>query len=118
MPTELTGRSDLAENRMARGMTLWSIESSTRIGRHFLEAIEAEDFTRLPGGVYTVSYLRQYARATGFDESALIRRYFERHGAKPEEASSEGQSPQWLRGWKPLRGVFEHLFSRESRNHA
>jgi len=114
MATHGSRSSDLAENRLAKGMTLWSIESSTRIGLHFLEAIEAGDFNQLPGGVYTTSYLRQYARATGFDESALLRRYFELSEPKAEAVASRGPAPQWLRGWNSLRVLVRHVFGNRA----
>jgi len=39
------------------------IASSTRISPLYFRAIEAEDFAQLPGGIYAVSYIRQYAAA-------------------------------------------------------
>jgi hypothetical protein len=39
------------------------------------EAIEAEDFAQLPAGIYALSYIRQYAGAIGFDETAVVARY-------------------------------------------
>ncbi len=47
----------------------------TKISRRFLRAIEDERFDELPGGVFTVSYLKQYAAATGFDEGELLACY-------------------------------------------
>lgn len=43
----------------------------------YLEDIERCQFGKLPGGVFTESYLRQYARAVGFDEAALLAYYRE-----------------------------------------
>jgi cytoskeletal protein RodZ len=115
MPTDLTRNSDLADHRRAKGITLGTIESSTRIGRHFLEAIEAEDFSRLPGGVYNVSYLRQYAKASGFDESVLLRRYYEQ--VEPPQLPEPVPSVWSLRGlraFEPLR-VLTWASSRTAR---
>lgn len=53
------------------------IAGSTRIGVRYLEDIERCQFGKLPGGVFTESYLRQYARAVGFDEAALLAYYRE-----------------------------------------
>jgi cytoskeleton protein RodZ len=66
---------NLAAHRQQRGITLEQIAAETRIGLHFLRAIESEDYGELPGGVYNTSYLRQYARATGFDEDELVQHY-------------------------------------------
>jgi cytoskeletal protein RodZ len=40
-----------------------------------LEAIETGDFGRLPGGIYNISYIRQYAQAIQFEASELIAFY-------------------------------------------
>jgi cytoskeletal protein RodZ len=40
-----------------------------------LEAIESGDFSRLPGGIYNTSYIKQYARAIDFDETDLLAFY-------------------------------------------
>jgi cytoskeletal protein RodZ len=58
-------------------MSLEAIASATKIGIHFLTAIEAEQFEKLPGGVYNTSYIRQYAQFTGIDELAILARYVE-----------------------------------------
>ena len=42
---------NLAALRQANGLTLEEIASATGIGLRYLEAIEAEDFARLPSGV-------------------------------------------------------------------
>ena len=65
-------RLSLASVRERQGMTLEEIAKSTRIASHYLQAIEAEEFDKLPGGVYSTSYIRQYARAIGYNESGLL----------------------------------------------
>jgi hypothetical protein len=90
MAAHLSQSLDLAQRRTAKGISLWAIESSTRIAVHFLEVIEAEDFRELPGGVYTTSYLRQYARASGLDEAALLRRYYAKIAPAPAAERSFG----------------------------
>ena len=67
--------SDLQAQRIARGVSLQQIARSTMITTRYLEAIERGDFRKLPGGVYTTSYIRQYARAIGCDEGALMDYY-------------------------------------------
>ena len=64
----------LAEARQRRGLSLKDISESTKISLRFLEAIEAEEFEKLPGGVFTVNYLKQYAAAIGYPEEDLVRR--------------------------------------------
>ena len=66
---------DLATLRQRRGISLGQIADSTKIGVHYLEGIETGQFKKLPGGIYNTSYIRQYARAIGFPEDALLDAY-------------------------------------------
>jgi len=63
---------DLIAWRNRNGISLSSIAASTKVGSNYLEAIERGEFHRLPGGVYSLSYVRQYARAIGYDEDELV----------------------------------------------
>src|ERR1700733_5869114 len=61
--------------RRQKGITLETIAASTKLSLRNLEAIEAGEFSRLPGGVYNTNYIRQYARAIDFDETELLTFY-------------------------------------------
>jgi cytoskeletal protein RodZ len=63
--------------RERKGISLESIAESTKLSIRQLDAIEAGDFKRLPGGIYNTNYIRQYARAIGFDETDLLAYYYE-----------------------------------------
>jgi cytoskeletal protein RodZ len=71
----------LATIRKNRGISLEQIAQSTKIGVRALEAIERGDFQKLPGGIYSTSYIRQYARAIDYDESTLLEFYHRETGA-------------------------------------
>ena len=107
--------SDLADQRRTKGITLEAIESSTRIARHFLEAIEAEDFAQLPGGVYSTSYLRQYARVTGLDEAALLRHYYEK--TKPPVIAERHSTGSRFTRWFPRLPIVEAFLQRLPGDH-
>ncbi|HWC97978.1 MAG TPA: helix-turn-helix domain-containing protein [Candidatus Sulfopaludibacter sp.] len=66
---------DPVEWRKQRGISLAAIAASTKISSRYLEAIEGGRFQSLPGGVYALSYIRQYAQAIQFEESTLLERY-------------------------------------------
>jgi cytoskeleton protein RodZ len=79
----------LATIRRNRGISLEQIAAATKISVRSLEAIERGDYRKLPGGIYTTSYLRQYARAIDYDEADLLAAYSRYMGApeaglKPE----------------------------------
>jgi cytoskeletal protein RodZ len=61
--------------RQQKGISLEAIAASTKLSVRQLEAIEAGEFGRLPGGIYNTNYIRQYARAIDFDESDLLAFY-------------------------------------------
>jgi cytoskeletal protein RodZ len=65
----------LATIRRNRGITLEQIAEATKISVRSLDAIERGEFAKLPGGIYNTSYIRQYARAIDYDESAILAVY-------------------------------------------
>jgi cytoskeletal protein RodZ len=80
---------ELATIRRNRGISLEQISQATKISVRSLDAIERGDFQKLPGGIYNTSYIRQYARAIDYDESAILAAY---HQAvdPPETAAQSG----------------------------
>ena len=62
----------LRRERLRRGLDLDKVAAETKIGRHQLEAIEANQFDRLPGGVFARSFIRQYARMLELDDEEII----------------------------------------------
>lgn len=57
--------------REAEGLSLNEIANRTRIPIRHLEAIEASDYSALPGSTYTVGFTKSYAKALGLDETAI-----------------------------------------------
>ncbi len=65
----------LTSIRTNKGISLEEIAENTKIKVSTLRALEEGEFDSLPGGIYNISYIRQYARAVGADESSLIEMY-------------------------------------------
>jgi cytoskeleton protein RodZ len=65
----------LRRAREARGVTLREISEHTRITMRHLEAIEADDYKHLPGGIFNKSFIKAYARQVGFDEGRALELY-------------------------------------------
>src|SRR5262244_3686164 len=61
--------------REARGIALREISEQTRISMRYLEAIESDDYKRLPGGIFNRSFIRAYAKSVGFDEKEAMEDY-------------------------------------------
>ena len=66
---------NLQREREMRGVTLQEISAATKIGVRFLHALETEDFGQLPGGIFTRSFIRAYARYLGLDEERVLAEY-------------------------------------------
>ena len=79
--------------RRQKGVTLESISTATHIGKRYLEAIERGDFTVLPGGIYDISYIRQYAHAVDYDEEDLLGCYYARTRREEPAVAAEGTRP-------------------------
>lgn len=77
--------------REARSIPLREISDQTRISMHYLEAIEMNDFKRLPGGIFNRSFVKAYARYVGYDEKEAVEaytRYMRDSGDSGEEVAS------------------------------
>jgi cytoskeleton protein RodZ len=62
----------LRRERLRRNLDLDTIARETKISARFLDAIESEDFDKLPGGVFARSFVRQYARLLELDDEELV----------------------------------------------
>ena len=91
----------LSTIRRNRGISLEQIAETTKIGVRSLEAIERGDFHKLPGGIYNTSYIRQYARAIDYDESAILAVYHDKIGsAEAADASAKRSHGSLLSGFR------------------
>jgi cytoskeletal protein RodZ len=73
--------------REGRGIPLREISDQTRISMHYLEAIESNDYKRLPGGIFNRSFVKAYARYVGYDEKEALEGYtrYMRDSGEPGE---------------------------------
>jgi cytoskeleton protein RodZ len=58
----------LRRERKRRNLELDQVSQELKISARLLQAIEEEDFERLPAGIFAKSFVRQYARLLGLDE--------------------------------------------------
>jgi cytoskeletal protein RodZ len=72
----------LKRAREERGVSLRQISEVTKISVSALEAIERNDFRRLPGGIFSRSFLRAYASEVGLDPDATIREFANEMGKR------------------------------------
>src|SRR4030081_98242 len=78
------GRS-LREARERRGVSLRQIAHATKIGMSALEALERNDISRLPGGIFSRAFVRSYAVEVGLDPEQTIKDFIAQfpHDAMP-----------------------------------
>jgi cytoskeletal protein RodZ len=89
---------NLPRFRKKAGVSLEEIAQRTKISTRFLRAIEDEQFDQLPGGIFSTSYLRQYAAAIGYDEEALVAYYCQ----KTNPPATMAKGPQRETGSRKL----------------
>jgi hypothetical protein len=73
----------LREAREANGLTTSQVASRTHILVKIIEALENEDFRKIPAPIYGRGFVRLYCEAVGLDSKDLIAEYMQIHsGAK------------------------------------
>ena len=63
--------------REARGITLRQIAMATKISMSVLEALERNDLSRLPGGIFSRSFVRSFAEEVGLDPERTVAEFLE-----------------------------------------
>ncbi|MDE3178406.1 MAG: helix-turn-helix domain-containing protein [Acidobacteriota bacterium] len=76
---------NLRREREMRGISLQEISDNTKVSVRFLEALEEEQFSKIPGGIFIRSFIRSYAGYLGLDEEQVIAEYQSVAPAKSEE---------------------------------
>jgi len=61
--------------REARGVSLRQVADATRISLSVLEALERNDISRLPGGIYGRGFVRSYAIEVGLNPEGTVREF-------------------------------------------
>ena len=100
----------LKREREMREVSMEELTKATRISTRFVEALENEDWAKLPGGVFGHGFVRTIARYLGLDEEALLGEYdlarvekLPPSPPKPEERIPS--PPKWLSVLAVLLGI-------------
>jgi cytoskeleton protein RodZ len=65
----------LREARERKGVSLRAIADATKISVAVLEALERNDVSRLPGGIFSRAFVRSYALEVGLDPETTIQEF-------------------------------------------
>jgi cytoskeletal protein RodZ len=77
MATDRSGDfgTKLREARERKGVSLRQIANKTKISIAALEALERNDVSRLPGGIFSRAFVRSYAAEVGLDPETTIQEF-------------------------------------------
>jgi len=79
--SDFGGKMRLARER--RGISLRQIAAITKISMAALEALERNDVSKLPGGIFSRSFVRSYATEVGLDPDETVREFLDRFQGAP-----------------------------------
>jgi cytoskeleton protein RodZ len=65
--------SRMRHTREQRGVSLRQIAQTTKLSVSALEALERNDISRLPGGIFSRAFVRSYAAEIGVDPEDTVR---------------------------------------------
>jgi hypothetical protein len=90
----------LREARERRQLTLSQVAAGTRMKVQVVQALEAEDYRRIPASIYGRGFIRMYAEFVGLDPKLLVAEYMTAISgpvgkpASPSQAPAHGQPPK------------------------
>ena len=73
----------LRQARERRGISLRDIAATTKISVAALEALERNDTSKLPGGIFSRAFVRSYASEIGLDPDETVREFLDRFQGEP-----------------------------------
>lgn len=79
--TQFSG-SFLQQVRLYKGISIEQISETTKVSRTYLNALEAQDYSRLPATVFLRGFVTQYAKALGLDPIKVSQSYISIMGAQ------------------------------------
>ena len=91
----------LKREREMREVSLAEVTTGTRIGPRFLQALENEEWDKLPGGIFSRGFVRSIARYLGLNEEDLLAEYDLARGDQKMEAPAPYENrlpspPRWI----------------------
>jgi cytoskeletal protein RodZ len=65
----------LRQAREQRGLSLQQVAATTKISARVLDALERNDPSKLPGGIFSRAFVRAYAKEVGLDPEETVTRF-------------------------------------------
>jgi transcriptional regulator with XRE-family HTH domain len=79
----------LRQRREDRGIALLTIAEQTKIKLSLLQALERDDVSHWPPGIFRRAYIRAYAHAIGLDPDLIVVEFLEAHPDPAEVVTTE-----------------------------
>jgi cytoskeletal protein RodZ len=86
--------SRLKQAREARGIDLRELAAATKISVTALEALERNDYSRLPGGIFGRSFVRAYALAVDLDPDVTVEEFVAALEEGRRDAERNARTPE------------------------
>ena len=67
--------SILSEARRQKGVDIAQVEQDINIEQVYIEALENDDYQKMPAEAYIVGFLRNYSEYLGLNPDDIIRQY-------------------------------------------
>jgi cytoskeletal protein RodZ len=80
--------------REAKGLSLRDIAASTKISVAALDGLERDDFSRLPGGIFSRAFVREYAHAVGLDPEATVAEFLAAWSERERDRERGARRPE------------------------
>lgn len=92
--------------REARGRTLRQIAETTKISASVLDALERDDPSKLPGGIFMRAFIRSFAAEIGLNPETTLQDFYHAFPAHAPQAVEEelNQGSPVFGGWQALAG--------------
>lgn len=84
----------LRRERETRGITLEQVSESTKISTRALQALEQEQFDKLPGGIFNKGFVRSYARHLDLNEEQAVADFIAACGGEKEQPLPDPPIPR------------------------
>lgn len=98
--SQLSVGEQLKQARVARGTTCADVAAKLKLDEWIIEALEQDDYSRLPAPIFTRGYLRSYAALMGLDADGLAAAYKGDTGAvTPTSVNTAGTPPKGNTRW-------------------
>lgn len=89
----------LRQAREERDISISEVAEQTRISPHYIEAIENDDYSPLPGGIFNKGFIKSFAKFVGLDEDEALQDYsrqLSQQNAGQPEADPKTYRPEVL----------------------